>query len=284
MNDIVNANMNEYWNGEGGQKWLRFQERMDVHLLPFGQKVIDEAAISAGEAILDVGCGCGDTAIRMAREAGPDGRVLGVDISEPILARARTRAESASHKNVSFETADAQTHRFAEAAFDLVVSRFGVMFFDDSLAAFRNIRRALKPGGRMVFICWQGTKENEWIRKPLEVIGLHVPLPEPPGPEEPGPTAFCDSARVKRILSGAGFSDIAITSCDTAFSLGNGLDNAVEFAMQMGPASGAIVQSEADEATKSRIAADMCEALAAHETPDGIVLGAATWLVSARNS
>ena len=209
--------------------------------------------------------------------------MLGVDISEAILARARSQTGTAALKNLIFENADAQTYRFEEAAFDLVISRFGVMFFDDPDVAFRNIRRALKPNGRMAFICWQSVKENEWMRMPLEIIGRHVSLPEPPG-SEPGPTAFADSARVQGILSRAGFQDIAIVDCDTAFTLGANLDEAVEYAMQMGPSGRAITQSEADEATKAGIAAELHKALASYETPRGVVLGASTWLVTARNS
>ncbi len=284
MTDTVNADMNEYWNGEGGRKWLRFQERVDVTLLPFALKAMDKAAIRPGEAILDVGCGCGDPSIRLARAVGAGGHVLGVDISEPILARAKAQAAAACQENLKFENADAQTHRFEDAAFDLVFSRFGVMFFDDPTQAFRNIRRALKPGGRLVFICWQAFEENEWMRKSLEIIGRHVPLPDFPGPEEPGPTSFGDRARVQRILSGAGYGDIAIEDCDTAFVMGGTLDEAVDYAMQMGPGGRAVAQSEAVEATKSRIAADLRGAFAPHETPRGVILGASTWLVTARNS
>lgn len=283
MTDTTNADMKDYWNGEAGQKWVRFQQRMDINLLPFARVTMDKAAVSAGEAVLDIGCGCGDTAIRLARAAGARGRVLGADISETVLARARKRAEDESLETLSFENADAQTHDFEAAAFDLVFSRFGVMFFDDPTAAFGNIRRALKPGGRLAFICWQAAPDNLWMREPLEIIGRHIPLPEPPDPEAPGPTAFRDRARVERILSAAGYAEISIEACDTAMTLGRNLDEAVDLVMQMGPGGAAVIQSEADEATKARIAAELRTMLADRETPDGVTLGAATWLVTARN-
>lgn len=284
MTDTANADMKDYWNGEAGLKWVRFQERMDINLLPFARAVMDKAAISPGEAVLDIGCGCGDTSIRLAQATGSRGRVLGADISEAVLARARERAAAGTQTTLSFENADAQTYDFETAAFDLVFSRFGVMFFDDPTAAFGNIRRALKPGGRLAFICWQAAQENLWMSKPLEIIGRHIPLPEPPGPEAPGPTAFRDRDRVARILSGAGYADIAIEACDTAMTLGRDPDEAVELVMQMGPGGSAVIQSEADEPTKARIAADLQTMLKAQETPDGVTLGAATWLVTARNS
>ena len=137
--------MKQFWNGEGGEKWLRFQDTMDANLLPFGQKAMAAAAILSGEWVLDIGCGCGDTSLEMARLVGPDGRVSGVDISKPILARAKARAQSVLEKNITFERGDAQVLRFEAAAFDLVFSRFGVMFFDETDAAFKNLRVTLKP-------------------------------------------------------------------------------------------------------------------------------------------
>jgi len=283
MNDMTNADMNEYWNGDGGRKWVRFQDRMDASLIPFGLKAMAAVGVSAGEFVIDVGCGCGDSTLELARRAGPGGHVLGIDISEPIIARARTRAASTGARNVSFQRGDAQVHKFAPCAADVVFSRFGIMFFDDPAAAFGNIRRGLKPGGRVAFICWRPIQDNEWISLSLDVVARHVPLPPPSGPETPGPLSFGDPDRVRRILTSAGLSDVAIEGAHTPFKVGGNLDEAVEFLTQMGPASGAIAQSDADEATKSRIAADMREALTPYDTGQGAVIGAATWVVTARN-
>jgi len=281
MGGIVNSDMSEFWNGEGGKKWLRFQETMDVNLLPFGQKAMAAANILSGESVLDIGCGCGDTSIEIAGIVGADGRVLGVDISEPILARARAQAMISVKKNVEFECGDAQTVSFEAAAFDLMFSRFGVMFFDDPVAAFKNLYAALKPGGRVAFICWQPAKDNEWIKTSLETVARHVSLPEPAGPEDAGPMSFGDPKRVKRILTASGFADIQIKDCDTPFTVGNTLDEAVAFLMQMGPASGAIAQSDANEATKSKIARNLHDTLTAYDTGIGVTMSAATLVVTA---
>jgi len=281
MSDAVNSDMSEFWNGEGGKKWLRFRETMDVNLLPFGQKAMAAANIRPGETVLDIGCGCGDTSIEMAGLVGVDGRVLGVDISEPILARARAQAMVSVKKNVAFECGDAQVLRVEKAAFDLIFSRFGVMFFDDPVAAFKNLHGALKPGGRVAFICWQPAKDNEWIKTSFEAVARHVPLPEPAGPEDPGAMSFGNTERVKRILTASGFADIQIKRCGTPFTVGNTLDEAVSFLMQMGPASGAVTQSDANEATKSKIATDLRETLIAYDTGVGVTMGAATLIVTA---
>jgi SAM-dependent methyltransferase len=284
MSEIANSDMSEFWNGEGGKKWLRFQETMDANLLPFGQKAMAAASILSGESVLDIGCGCGDTSIEMAGLVGTDGRVLGVDISEPILARARAQAMISVEKNIAFECGDAQVVRFEAAAFDLIFSRFGVMFFDDPIAAFKNMQEALRPGGRIAFICWQPAKDNEWIRTSLETVARHVPLPDPAGPEDPGPMSFGDPERVRRILTISGFSNIKIRNCDTSFTVGSNLDEAVSFLTQMGPASGAIAQSDADEATKSNIAHDLRDVLVPYDTGVGVTMGAATLIVTALKS
>ncbi|NOX96382.1 MAG: class I SAM-dependent methyltransferase [Alphaproteobacteria bacterium] len=284
MSSTANTDMSEFWNGEGGEKWLRFQETIDASLLPFGREVMAAAGISPGERVLDVGCGCGDTSFDLARLVGSGGRVLGVDISEPILAHARARAMSVPEKNVTFERGDAQLHGFDAAAFDLVFSRFGVMFFDDPVAAFQNLRAALRPGGRAAFICWRPAKENEWVSKSLEVVSRHVALLDPPGPEEPGPMSFGDPERVTRILTASGFSTIEVNSFDTPFTIGENLDEAVAFLTQMGPASGAIAQSSASDMLKATITSDLREALVPYDTGSGITMDSATWVVIANKA
>ncbi|NQU61268.1 MAG: class I SAM-dependent methyltransferase [Rhodospirillales bacterium] len=283
MDNTVNADMVEFWNGVGGQKWLRFQDNMKESLKPFGHMAMDAASISTGEQVIDVGCGCGDTTFEIARRVGPGGQVLGVDISKSLLAEATGRATSAGQETVTFENADAQTHPFSPNAFDVVFSQFGVMFFGHPAGAFKNLRSALKSGGRVAFATWQPAKNNEWITLSLDVVAKHLPLPAPSGPEEPGPLSFGDTERVKKILTKAGFSDIGMEGVSTSFIAGPNLDYAVEFLTQLGPAGRAITNSEANEETKSRIAGDMRDALGAYETDRGVEIGSAIWVVTARN-
>lgn len=283
MNDIVNSEMSEYWNGDGGRKWLHFQDRIDASLIPFGQQAMEAAEIVTGERVLDIGCGCGDTSFEIARRVGPDGHVQGIDISERILAQARGRAVSSVASNVAFECADAQPHRFDSMAFDVVYSRFGIMFFDDPVAAFSNIRQAIKPGGRMAFICWRPINANQWVRLPLEVAANHLPLPPQSSPEEPGPFSFGDSNRVLQILAAAGFVNTSIEQYDTTFNVGASLDEAVTFLTHIGPASSAIGSPDVDDTSRTRTVAELRNTLASYKTVNGVELEAATWVVTARN-
>ena len=280
MDAATNADMIDYWNGETGRKWVRFQEMMDLSLLPIGQGLMDITNPVAGERAIDVGCGCGDTTIELARRVAPGGTVMGVDISAPMLARARER--SGSQPGVTFEQGDAQVREFAEGAHDLVFSRFGVMFFSDPVAAFRNLRTALKPAGRVAFVSWLPARDNAWVNIPIGIVKAHLELPPPTPPGEPGEFAFADREHVQRILSAAGFADIEIDRKDMpiAIAAGGGLDEAVEFYLGMGPTGRAI--ADADAAIKSRIAEDLRARLRPYATPAGVVLDAAVWMVTAR--
>ena len=281
MNDAPNAAMIEFWNGDAGHKWVRLQAMLDASLMPLGERAMAAAAMVAAERVIDVGCGCGDTSVELARRVGAGGQVLGVDISEPMLAQAKARA--AAEGNVEIEKGDAQTYRFAKAAFDIVFSRFGVMFFDDPVAAFRNLGSALRPGGRVAFVCWRPARDNPWLELPMKVVAHHVPLPVAPAPGEPGEFAFADADRVERILTDAGLAAIAIAKHDAPFAIGGdgGLDQTVAFLMNMGPTGRAIAEADPDQTLKSRIAAALRDALAPHDTGNGVVLDAATWIVTA---
>ncbi len=283
MNKIVNNEMNEYWNGDGGHKWVRFQARMDTSLKHFGHKVMAAAAISVNENVIDIGCGCSDTTFDIAQRVGPGGYVQGLDISEPILTQARARTFSNVVSNIIFNHGDAQTYPFDVATADIVFSRFGVMFFDDPVAAFSNIRQTLKQGGRMAFICWQPAAANEWISLALDVVKNHITLPASPGPEEPGPLSLGDKNRVTHILSKAGFSHISIKRFDSALNIGANLNESIEFLTQMGPAGSALSQPDVNDMDKSRINAELRDRLTSYETDQGVALGAATWIVTARN-
>jgi len=246
---------------------------------------MDRAGIAPGERVIDVGCGCGDTTIALGRRVGPAGRVLGIDVSAPMLERAAETARAAGVANVRLENADAQTHRLSPSAFDVVYSRFGVMFFTDPVAAFTNLRAALRPGGRLAFVCWQALLENPWLFVPLRAAAQHLTLPPPPAPDAPGPFAFADPERVRGILARAGFGDIVLEELHTTLTLGGGgtVDQAVRFLTEgVGPVSG--VLREADPAVRPTVAAAVRAAIAPFHTPQGVRMGSAAWIVTARSS
>ena len=280
-----NAEQIRYWNEAAGPKWVAFQKVIDAQISPLGEQVMDRAGIAPGERVSDVGCGCGDMTIALGRRVGPAGRVLGIDVSAPMLERAAETARAAGVANVRLENADAQTHRLSPSAFDVVYSRFGVMFFTDPVAAFTNLRAALRPGGRLAFVCWQALPENPWLFVPLRAAAQHLTLPPPPAPDAPGPFAFADPERVRGILARAGFGDIVLEELHTTLTLGGGgtVDQAVRFLTEgVGPVSG--VLREADPAVRPTVAAAVRAAIAPFHTPEGVRMGSAAWIVTARSS
>ncbi|MEW6270520.1 MAG: class I SAM-dependent methyltransferase [Thermodesulfobacteriota bacterium] len=282
--DGPNAEQVRYWNEVAGPKWVSYQATLDAQIGWLGERVMDRAAIAAGESILDVGCGCGTTTRELARRTGASGRVLGVDVSAPMLEVARERARTVGASNVAFTQADAQTHPFEPAAYDLAFSRFGVMFFTDPTAAFANVRRALRPGGRLAFVCWQALAKNPWFAVPLAAVAQHVALPSPPAPGAPGPFAFADPGRVTGILEGAGFADAALEPVVDVLTVGGdgGLDAAVDFLLQFGPASAVLREAGIDP--RERVVPAVRDALAPHAGPDGVRMECAAWIVTARNA
>jgi SAM-dependent methyltransferase len=236
--------------------------------------------VALGERVVDVGCGCGATTLELARAVGPEGAVLGLDVSEPMLARARERAVGLAQ--VRFQCVDASTFALGGDA-TLLYSRFGVMFFDEPHAAFANLRRALAPGGRLAFVCWRRLEENGWMSVPFAAVKKTLPssVPAPP-PEAPGPLAFADPARVRRILEGAGFRDVGLAPFEHEMPLGDGrgLDAAAADAASMGPASRLL--ADASEEARARGVAAIREALIPYATGDDIRVSAATWIVTAR--
>ena len=208
MPETDNADQIAYWNADAGETWAALQKQMDAQLEPHGLRAMEALAPAAGERIVDVGCGSGQTSLALGQAVGRSGAVMGLDISRPLLDLARRRAAESGAANVSFGEADVQTYAFAPATFDAVFSRFGVMFFADPPAAFANIRRALKPGGRLAFVCWRTPAENIFMTLPYTAAAAQFPPAPPPTPGAPGPFAFADPDRVRHILSSAGFRDI----------------------------------------------------------------------------
>ncbi len=282
MSDAPNAEMKRFWNEVNGPRWVKLQHDVDTVLEPFGQLVLERAQVGSGQRVLEIGCGTGKLALDAAARVGSSGRVTGVDISEPMLALARERAERAGVTNVELVLADAQCHAFTPASFDRAISRFGVMFFEDPVAAFENIRGALVPGGRLAFVCFQAMDRNPWAMVPLGVVLRHVKdLPKPP-PGAPGPFAFADRDRLQGLLERAGFGEVAIDPVEREVPMGATSDvaGAADFLSQLGPA--AAVMRERPELADS-LRSELERELAKHEKPNqGVRLAYAVWLVTAR--
>ena len=269
-----NADQIAFWNGDAGAKWVKAQDRLDAMLTPLSAEVVKAVAPKSGERILDIGCGCGDTSLALAKLGA---RVTGVDISQPMLARAKQRASDA-RLAADFVEADASSHRFAPE-YDLLFSRFGVMFFADPDAAFANLRKALKPGGRLGFVCWRDWRENEWVRVPVGAVRPHAPPQPQMGPEDPGPFAFADLARVRRILSAGGFDRITARPFDAEISLGATIDDALAHVQDFGPVSRML--TDASDTQRAAAAAALREALKPYAGRQPVTLGSAVWIVTA---
>jgi len=275
----VNAPQIEYWNGPAGDKWARLAESQDRMLVDLGAAAMRACDIRPGHSVLDVGCGSGSTTIEIARQVGPSGRVLGVDISTPQLGVARSRLDASGIGWASLENRDVATCPFEAGAFDRVFSRFGVMFFVDPPAAFANIRRALKSGGRLAFVCWQALDRNPWMAIPVAIALRHAPAPPPADPRAPGPMAFADPARVRTILSEAGFADTAIEPLETPIPLEPDVPGTVQKLLQTGPVS-RLLGDTPDEVI-AQIESDLGAAISGYQTANGVLMDSATWIVTA---
>jgi SAM-dependent methyltransferase len=271
-----------YWNEVSGPKWLRFQQELDQQLGELGRLAMERAAIRPGERVLDVGCGCGDTTLEIARRVGPDGSVVGLDVSTAMLDRALESARTKEVANVAFWNADAQTHALPPAAFDLLYSRFGVMFFVDPAQAFANLSRALHPGGRVSFVCWQALERNPWMAVPMAAAARVIPFSPRPGPEAPGPFSFADPDRVRRTLGGAGFTDVTVEGRETTLAVGGSaaLNATVEFLLEIGPVGAAL--RDAGPSFRPRVADAISRAIEPFHGAQGVRMTSAVWLVRAR--
>jgi SAM-dependent methyltransferase len=276
----VSANEDQirFWNDKAGHDWTDLQERMDTNLSGIHDAVMAFAAPAPGMAILDVGCGTGLTSMALARIAGSKGRVTGLDVSKPMLGLARRRAEQAGLK-ITFVEGDAAVQPFTPDH-DLIFSRFGVMFFDDPVAAFANMKTALKPGGRLAFVCWRTPPENPWASAPLAAARPFLPDLPPPDPLAPGPFAFADPERVKDILDRCGFRDVTVRKYDGVMTMGRDMASVAAQTLRIGPLSRAL--GEADESTKASIVEAVRAALEKFRGPSGEVAPpTACWLVGA---
>jgi SAM-dependent methyltransferase len=265
----------EYWNSAMGEQWAQNQENLDRLLAPLSEAAISAAALQQGERVLDVGCGCGATALAMADQGAI---ATGIDVSQPMLAKARSRAEGRS--NPEFVLADAALHGF-NGDYDLLFSRFGVMFFVEPVAAFTNLRSALRTGGRVCLLCWQPADRNPWVSVPMSVARKLLPPADPVDPKAPGPFAFGDAEYVNDILTQAGFSAVQATPLERSLSLGRDATAAAEFVTRIGPVSRALVNL--DDARRDEIMNEIRITLESHTGDQGVELGAACWIVTAVN-
>lgn len=276
--DQPNGAQVEYWNTTVGETWARFQDQLDRQLAPLGAEAMQALAASPGESLIDIGCGCGHTTLALARRVGPEGAVVGLDISQPMLEVARRRAAGTADRTVRFREADAQSADLGDRVFDAAYSRFGVMFFSDPVAAFANLRRSLRPGGRLAFVCWRAFDENPWMGAPLAAALPFIPAPAPADPLAPGPFAFADAVRVRTILADAGFADIDIRPHDTRIG-GGDVDQALTLALRVGPL-GSVLRE--DPSLVGSVTGAVRRVMQDHLTPDGVLMPAAVWIVTAR--
>ncbi|HEY0685438.1 MAG TPA: class I SAM-dependent methyltransferase [Steroidobacter sp.] len=265
------------WNEASGRSWVELQGVLDQLLEPFGALVVDEGFPGEGGRVLDIGCGAGSTTLAMAKRLGPTGRCVGVDISGPLLTAATASAAAKQISTATFIQADAQTYAFEPSSFDAVISRFGVMFFDDSEAAFANIRRAVTNSGKLAFVAWRSPAENPFMttaRRAAEPILSNLPTPDPAAP---GQFAFADGDRVRQILDRSGWNDITVSPVDVQGVIAE--KDLLAYVTKLGPVGVAL--READEGTRARVTKVVHEAFGSYIQNGMARFTMACWLVKA---
>jgi SAM-dependent methyltransferase len=266
----ANADQMTFWNSVAGPTWVAREADLDFLHRSVVDILLDAAAPSPGAAILDIGCGSGATSLAFAEAVGSSGEVLGIDISEPLLARAEARRHAAGLENLGFFNADAQTAALPPARFDAAISRFGVMFFADPVVAFRNIASALKPGAGVAFAAWSDAERNPWFSESLRIAaGRLGPLPTPP-PGAPGPTAFADRDRVVSLLEAAGLADASAETLPIELHHPGGIDAIAGLSAEVGPTPRAMRERNGTPEDLAAIVAGVAETFATYATPDGI--------------
>lgn len=282
MHPVVNTDQALVWNGHEGQHWADNQDRLDAIVSGFTGPLLNAAAIGEHDRVLDIGCGTGQTT-RLAARRAPHGHAVGVDLSTPMLARARASAAREGITNVRFEQGDAQVYPFADRGFDVVISRGGIAFFTDPVAAFVNIGRALRPGGRIAFVCMRDIHRNEWVHV-LMAMREHLPsLFEPPATQDTSGTfSLADPARIRAVLDAAGFHDITTTPVEAPMRYGHDADDATEFLFSSGQVRLALAGVDQNTARRAREA--LRTAFQPHADTEGVHLRGAAWTVTAIRS
>ena len=272
----VNAEQAQAWNGISGRHFIEQRERHERMRARLTARLLAAAQIQDGENVLDIGCGCGDVTIAAAR-ASRSGHALGADLSRIQIAEARRLAEAADVGNATFEVADAQLHPFPPGTFDLVLSNFGVMFFDDPAAAFGNLRTALRRGGRLAFVCWRSRDENPFFTAGFAEMAAALDLRELPGPA--AAFALADPGRVGPLLAGAGFGRIEFAAVDEPMLIGRDVDDVLAYERVSPSAEGLLAELSAAQAAELTRA--LRDRLTAYASPDGVIMPGAAWLVTA---
>jgi SAM-dependent methyltransferase len=273
----VNTEQAEAWNGASGRHFVEERERHERMRSRLTARLLAGARIEDGESVLDIGCGCGDVTILAAR-ATSSGHALGADLSLMQVAEARRLAARAGVTNARFEVADAQVHPFQAGSFDLVLSNFGVMFFDDPAAAFANLRKALRRGGRLAFLCWRTRDENPFFTIGFAEAAAVLDLGEAPGPS--AIFSLADTGRAGALLSGAGFGGIEFAKVDEPMLIGRDVADVLEYERASPGAAGLMAGLSAAQA--AQLIRQVRDRLAAYATPGGVIMPGAAWLVTAQ--
>jgi len=278
-----NEEQHKHWNEVAGPLWVERQDALDRMIGTFGLRALDAARFTPGESVLDVGCGTGQTTVEIARRVAPNGRVVGLDISNTMLEGARRRPAPAGAVPIDFRYGDAQVAPIERDVFDVVFSRFGVMFFSDPVAAFRNLRGALRSSGRLAVLVWQPLPKNPWVAGPMQALAGVLPMPAPPPPGSPGPFSMGDPARVHEILGGAGWKDIELAPIEDEVASGDGrVEPTVEFLMRIGPC--ATMLRDAPRETVDLARSTLTRYFEGIAENGRVKQRGATWLVTARPS
>jgi SAM-dependent methyltransferase len=277
----ANAAQRRYWNTVAGPRWVATPGFREWRNQESTALLLARLGLAGGESVLEIGCGTGALTVPLATAVGDHGRVVAVDISEPMLGAARQRVGESGLHNVTLLHGDAQVFEFEPAAFDLAASRMGVMFFADPVAAFRNIGGALKPGGRLLFACWAPLAENRHWLISYDVALRHLGPPAPPPAHDPGPLAFGDPDYIRRVLARAGFAEITVERAYPTI-IGGSPEEEARQALMMGPTARLIEEKKPSEATRQTIAREIEAAFVAEASSGSIRLPGTIFLVAAR--
>ena len=272
-----NSDQVEFWNDRPGISWARHSDSVDAMFGGFTDAILDESGVRSDDRVLDLGCGAGGLSVPLAERA-TDGSVTAIDVSEPMMEVARRRAREAG-VDIRFVLGDAAVHPLGEGVFDLLASRLGAMFFDDPVRAFSSLRRSLAPGARAVLAVWREPRDNPWAMAPVSAVRPHLEIPPRSGPEEPGPFAFADPDRVRRILREAGFVSPTCTPLDLEMPVGGSVAEAVGFLIEVGPLATPFLA--ADDGARQRARNALADMLEDCRRGDEIMLGGGCWIVAA---